>query len=94
MKHEPPRMNEGAPHWKAAREGRLDLPYCGRCARYAWPPAGACRSCGGTVEWRACSGQGRVAAFSVVRRAVDPALKDDVPYVVAVRAPAPTPPRR
>ena len=76
-------MNEGAPHWAAAREGRLDVPYCNTCARYQWPPSPSCRSCRGELGWRTAAGTGRIASFSVVRRAVDPALKDDVPYVVA-----------
>ena len=83
MKHTAPRMNEGAPHWRAAREGRLELPWCGACGRPQWAPGPACRICGGELVWRACSGGGRIASFSVVRRAVDPDLKDEVPYVVA-----------
>lgn len=83
MKHDAPRTNEGAQHWRAAHEGRLEIPYCNACARYVWPPVRACGACGGTLEWRRCAGIGRIASVSVVRRAVDPALEGDVPYIVA-----------
>lgn len=83
MKHEAPRGGEGAPHWHAAREGRLEMPFCTRCSRAAWPPSTACRECGGELTWRACSGIARLVSWSVIRRAVDPALADQVPYVVA-----------
>lgn len=86
MKHAAPRGGEAAPHWKAAREGRLVLPYCEPCNSYAWPLPAACPQCAGRLEWRQCQGRGQVVTYSVVHRAVDPALKDDVPYVVAIVA--------
>ena len=84
MKHDAPRMNEAAPHWRAAKAGVLSLPRCASCARYSWPPRAACGECGGVLEWAACRGTGTIVTYSVVRRAVDPGLKDDVPYVVAI----------
>lgn len=86
MRHEAPRLREAAPHWLGARDRKLLLPYCPACGRYLWPAPAACRGCGGTLEWRECSGKGEIVTYSVVRRAADPALKDDEPYVVAIVA--------
>ena len=69
-------------HWSAAGEGRLALPYCASCARFHWPPRAACPQCRGEASWRDAAGTGRVVSFSVVRRAVNPELKDDAPYAI------------
>ena len=84
MRHQPPRNNEGTPHWQAAKAGVLSVPRCRQCLRFQWPPRAACHQCGGALEWTACRGTGTLVSWSVVRRAVDPALKDAVPYVVAI----------
>ena len=70
-------------HWKAAAEERLALPYCTACARFHWPARAACPHCGGDTTWRDGGGRGTLASWSVVRRAVNPELKDAAPYVVA-----------
>ena len=84
MKHGAPRMNEAAPHWQSAKSGVLSVPRCTTCARCAWPPRARCGQCGGALEWIACRGTASLVTWSVVRRAADPALKEDVPYVVAI----------
>lgn len=84
MKHPAPRPGkESAPLWKAARDGVLQLPYCGACRAFRWPARRRCVSCDATLEWRESRGTGTVATYSIVRRAVDPTLKDDAPYIVA-----------
>ena len=84
MKHPVPNpTGVAAGHWKAAGEGRLALPYCVPCARFHWPPRVACPRCGGEPSWRNAIGTGRVVSFSIVRRAVNPELAYDAPYVVA-----------
>ena len=84
MKHPAPNVaGTSAPHWQAAGEGRLALPYCGACASFHWPPRHACPRCGGESSWRDAAGTGRVASFSIVRRAVNPDLAADAPYVIA-----------
>ena len=84
MKH--PSPNPGgtsAAHWKAAGEERLALPYCELCARFHWPVRAKCPHCSARPTWRNASGAGRIASFSIVRRAVNPELKNEAPYVVA-----------
>ena len=75
---------EATAHWQAAKTHRLVMPVCDACAAVEWPPAGACLACGGTLRWEERDGNGTVATFSVVRRAAQPAWKDQVPYVVAL----------
>jgi uncharacterized OB-fold protein len=74
---------EATPHWKAAKERRLVVPVCEACGCVDWPPAAQCRTCGGAIRWEERSGAGAVVTYSVVRRAVQPAWKEKVPYVVA-----------
>jgi len=84
MRHAAPRPGrEADPHWQAAREGRLALPFCPSCESYAWPPRMTCARGCGAMTWRDCAGTGRVHSFSVVHRAVNPEMADAVPYVVA-----------
>jgi uncharacterized OB-fold protein len=78
----PRKGREATPHWRAARGGRLLMPLCPACDHWCWPPAAACPVCQGPIEWRECSGHGRLLTFSVVRRAVQPEWQDEVPYAV------------
>ena len=77
---------EATPHWKAAREGRLLLPFCETNGHFAWPPGKACPTCGSNLAWRESRGDGKVVTFSIIRRAVQPEWKDKGAYVVAIIA--------
>ena len=84
MKYSAPRAGrEATPHWKAAREGRLLLPFCAQ-GHFCWPPARRCPSCQEAITWRESSGAGAVETFAIVRRAVQPEWKGKEPYVVAL----------
>jgi len=86
MKHPAPRSNAtSAFHFEAAKDGRLVLPYCEACAKYHWPLRARCPHCDSSADpgWRAATGTGTIASYSVVVRAVNPELKDDAPYVIA-----------
>lgn len=84
MSHPAPNpAGTSAAHWQAAREGSLALPYCAACQSFLWPARARCPQCRGPLAWRHAAGRGRVAAFSVVRRAVNAERADDPPYVVA-----------
>ena len=84
MKYSAPRGGrEATPHWKAAREGRLLLPFCEPHNHFCWPPAQRCPTCHGSIVWKESSGKGAVETFAVVRRAVQPEWKGREPYIVA-----------
>jgi uncharacterized OB-fold protein len=84
MKYSAPRNGrEATPHWKAAREGRLLLPFCEPQSHFCWPPAQRCPTCQGAIIWKESSGAGTVETFAIVRRAVQPEWKGKEPYVVA-----------
>ena len=72
-----------APYWDGCREGELRLQQCGDCQRYQFYPRIMCSHCGSErVGYRAVSGAGQIAAFSIVRRGVSAAYEG--PYVVAL----------
>lgn len=84
MKYSAPRNGrEATPHWKAAREGKLLLPFCEPEGHFCWPPARRCAVCQGSIVWKESLGTGEVETFSVVRRAAQPEWKGREPYVVA-----------
>jgi uncharacterized OB-fold protein len=84
MKYSAPRSGrEAMPHWKAAREGRLLLPFCADHNHFCWPPAQRCPTCRSAITWKESAGKGAIETFSIVRRAVQPEWKGRDPYVVA-----------
>ena len=79
----PPETEVSRPYWEGCRAGELRMQYCAACDRYQFYPRIVCSHCGGgELSWRAVSGRGRIASFSVVRRAISPAYV--APYVVAL----------
>jgi uncharacterized OB-fold protein len=72
--------------WRAAAEGRLELPHCVACRRIIWYPRETCPHCGHKPRWHEISGRGTVAAFSVVHRPLFPDAVKWVPYVSALIA--------
>ncbi len=85
MKHPAPRPGRDATQfWLHARQSRLAIPHCPHCGTYEWPPRARCSKCGGEAEWREVSGRGRIFSYSVVERAVNPDMADEVPYAVAI----------
>ena len=84
MKYSAPRGGrEATPHWKAAREGRLLLPFCTSHNHFCWPPARRCPKCQSDIAWKQSEGRGAVETFSIVRRPAQPEWKGREPYVVA-----------
>ena len=85
MKHGAPRQaRDAVKHWQAAREGRLAIQQCPSCSKFEWPPRRRCSACNRETEWRDVSGNGTVASYSVVHRAVNPDLESEIPYVMAM----------
>lgn len=74
-----------APHWAAARAGRLAMQRCAACGYLRWPAARACPECladGG--EWTTLSGAGAIWSYAVYPVALHPAFEGQCPYAVAL----------
>ena len=74
-----------APHWQAAREGRIAMQRCPSCGYVRWPAANSCPEClavGG--EWTVLSGRGSIWSFAVYEKPLDPAFAGLCPYAVAL----------
>jgi uncharacterized protein len=76
---------ETRPYWDGCKLHELRIQRCASCAHYQFYPRLYCSRCfSDKVEWVKTSGRGKVSSFTIVRRPVSPAFKDDVPYVVAL----------
>jgi uncharacterized OB-fold protein len=72
-----------APYFAGCHEGELRLQHCGSCGHWQFYPRPFCTACGADAPaWKAASGQGTVASFSVVRRGLSPAY--EAPYTIAL----------
>jgi uncharacterized OB-fold protein len=73
------------PYWHGLSEGQVRVQRCSGCGEYVFYPRPHCPAClSEALEWVAVSGRGRVYTYTVVRRAMNPAFADDVPYVYAI----------
>jgi len=71
--------------WKAASEGRLELPRCNACDRFHYYPRAICPPCGSEdLSWERLSGRGTVYSWTVSHRPAGAGFKPFVPYVVAL----------
>ncbi len=71
------------PYFDACNESRLVIQQCDTCHRWQFYPRHVCSYCGGgDLVWRQAAGTGRVASYTVVRRAVSKAYT--APYVIAL----------
>jgi hypothetical protein len=74
-----------AAYWAAARRGVILLQRCAHCAVVVHPPEPVCPGgAGHELRWFEASGQGRLASFTSVDHAVHPAVRDRLPYLVAL----------
>src|SRR2546430_6363588 len=71
-----------AEYFAGAARGELVLPRCDSCNRFVWYPEEECPHCGGRAfTWTRVSGRGRGVTWTVVRRAVPPAVEGHVAVV-------------
>ena len=71
------------PYWDGAVEGALMLQQCADCSSWQFYPRIICTTCGGDkLEWKAASGGGCIASFTVVRRGIS--ADYPAPYIVAL----------
>lgn len=65
--------------------GSIQIQVCEDCGHAQQPPDDLCYACQGrTLSFREMPGTGQVQSAVVVHHPIHPALKDRVPYVVAV----------
>ena len=65
--------------------GEIKIQFCRDCDHAQHPPDDVCYGCQGrNLEFRSCPGTGRVESRAIVHHAIHPALKDKVPYVIAI----------
>ncbi len=78
---------DSKPFWEACAKHELSLQRCGDCGAWRFPPSPLCPQClSRAYAWQPAAGRGSVYSFVIVREAMDPAWKDDLPYVVAIIA--------
>ena len=65
--------------------GTIQIQFCDDCGSAQHPPDEICYTCQSrNVSFRACEGTGRVESFARVHHPLHPALKDKIPYVIAI----------
>lgn len=70
--------------WEGVAAGRLLVPSCRDCGKRFFPPLPCCPACrSAAIDALEASGRGRLYSWVVMRRALDPAYAEAVPYVVA-----------
>jgi uncharacterized protein len=76
---------EGARHWAAAAERRLEIPHCDDCDTAFFYPRPLCPACGSrNVGWMVSSGRGTLHSFCVQYRSGVPGLAEAAPFVTAL----------
>lgn len=79
----PPDTELSRPFWEGCRVGELRLQHCSDCGCLQFYPRILCTQCHGNgLSWRAVSGRGRIASFTVVRRGISRAYA--APYIVVL----------
>jgi uncharacterized protein len=70
------------PFWSAARHGALAIQRCSTCRRFQHPPLPQCAQCASAdFAFEPVSGQGRVAAWTVMHEPKVQGFEDAVPYI-------------
>jgi len=73
------------PYWDRARNQELCLQKCGHCENVWHPPTPVCPRCqSNRYDWTPSSGNGTIYSFTVVHHSTHVAVKDRVPYIVAL----------
>lgn len=73
------------PFWEGTRAHELRLQRCRDCRKHIFYPRLVCPFClSDNLDWVIASGKGKVYSYTVVRRAMHPAFREDVPYVLAI----------
>jgi uncharacterized OB-fold protein len=79
----PPLTDLTQPYWEGCKAGELKLQRCSDCGEHQFYPRNICAHCTSrNLAWITASGVGKIASFTVVRRAISKAY--DAPYIVAL----------
>jgi uncharacterized protein len=71
------------PFWDAAKRHELMLQRCDECHKFIYYPRARCPHCfSDRLQWRSCSGKGKLYSFTVVRRPSTRLFAE--PYVLAI----------
>jgi uncharacterized OB-fold protein len=74
-----------APFWQAAHAQQLVIQRCDQCAKLRFYPSAGCDRCASSdFTWVRMSGRGKVYSWIVVRRTVDIAWQQRLPFVTAI----------
>lgn len=72
-------------YWRGCHNHELWVQKCTDCNRHQFYPRMFCTSCmSPKITWVRASGKGKVASFTIVRRAVSNAYVSEIPYFVAL----------
>jgi hypothetical protein len=72
-----------AAFWEAAREHRLLAQSCDECGDLRYPVTEICPRCwSDSQSWVPIAPTGELYSYVVYHRALDPSMKDEIPYVV------------
>jgi uncharacterized OB-fold protein len=73
------------PYWNAANDERLVVQCCRACAHRQFFPRPFCLKCeSDQIDWQEVSGRGTVYTFTINYRAPNAAMKERLPYAVAL----------
>jgi uncharacterized OB-fold protein len=76
---------DDAPYWQSLRDHQAKLQKCPSCKSFRFPPFSTCYNCGTEGgEWTPISGKGKVYTWTVVHHPLDPRLKTEVPFILAL----------
>lgn len=89
-----PELDIGRPHlvehvafWSYCAQGELRFQRCTDCGAWRHPPAPLCSACrSAQVGWELAPDDAELFSYTVVHHAASPALKEAVPYNVAIVA--------
>lgn len=86
MTHPLPRPTaETRPFWEGCARGILRYQRCPHCGTVQRIPRTLCEHCQADgLTWHDSAGHGRILSHTTVYRAPTPALRDEVPYVIAL----------
>ena len=81
----PAHDEDSQPWWDAVAKHRLTYQHCLSCGQVVFYPRNCCSRClSDKLEWRQSRGAGSVYSKTLVHRAPDPRLRDQLPYPVVL----------